>query len=63
MDNSKYLKEERDRIVKGLEEAYKRLVEYKRKKNSPIVVSRKGEVIEIHPNDILPTTRYKRKAK
>lgn len=54
--SKKYFKEERDKIIKGLEEAYRRLVEFKRQKNSPMVISRNGEVIEINPNEILPTT-------
>ncbi|MEX2231915.1 MAG: hypothetical protein WD824_07140 [Cyclobacteriaceae bacterium] len=61
MDRSKYFKEERDKIVKGLEEAYRKLVEFKRQKNSPMVISRNGEIIEVNPNEILPTTVYKRK--
>jgi len=60
MVNRKEHKEERDKIVKGLEETYRRLVEFKKQKNSPLVVSRNGEVVEIQPNDIPPTTIYKR---
>ncbi len=62
MKDSKHLKEERDKIVKGLEETYKRLVEYKKQKNSPMVVLKDGEIVEINPNEILPTTMYKRNA-
>ena len=40
-------KDERDKIVKGLEEAYRRLVVIKKQNNSPLVVSRNGEVTEI----------------
>ncbi|MEO1053452.1 MAG: hypothetical protein AAFX87_22650 [Bacteroidota bacterium] len=60
MSTEEQLKEERDKIVKGLEETYRRLVEYKKYKRSPIVVEQNGEVIEIDPNDIAPTTTYKR---
>lgn len=61
MEKSKYFKEERDKIIKGLEEAYRKLVEFKKQKNSPMVVSKNGEILEINPNEILPTTLYKRK--
>jgi hypothetical protein len=62
MKDSKHLKEERDKIIKGLEETYKRLVEYKKQKNSPMVVLKDGKIVEINPNEILPTTLYKRNA-
>lgn len=60
--NKQHFKEERDKIVKGLEESYRRLVEYKKQKKSPLIVSRNGEILEIDPNKILPTTLYKRNA-
>lgn len=62
MGDNKHLKEERDKIVKGLEETYKRLVEYKKRKNSPMVVLRDGKIEEVNPDEILPTTSYKRNA-
>ncbi len=62
MATKEQLKEERDRIVKGLEETYKRLIEYKKQKNSPIIVVRNGKIVAVDPNDILPTTLYKRDA-
>ena len=62
MKNNQQLKEERDKIVKGLEETYKRLVEYKKQKNSPMIVLRDGKIVEVNPNEILPTTLYKRNA-
>lgn len=43
----------RDRIQKilnGLEQAYKKLVEFKRYKNSPLIVSDNKCVIKIEPN-------------
>lgn len=60
MDNKEQLKEERDRIVKGLEETYKRLVEFKKQKKSPMIVTRNGKIEAVDPNEILPTTLYKR---
>lgn len=62
MDSKEQLKEERDRIVKGLEETYKRLVEYKKQKKSPMIVTRNGKIEAIDPNEIPPTTLYKRNA-
>ena len=54
------LKEERDKIVKGLEETYRRLIEYKKQKKSPMVVIKNGKIVEIDPNEMQPTTLYKR---
>jgi len=51
-------KEERDRIVKGLEETYRRLVEYKKLKKSPMIVMRNGKIVAVDPNEIIPTTSY-----
>lgn len=62
MDNKEQLKEERDRIVKGLEETYKRLVEFKKRNNSPMIVTRNGKIEAIDPNEVRPTTLYKRNA-
>ncbi len=62
MGTKEQLKEERDKIVKGLEEAYKRLVEFKKQKNSPLIVLKEGEIVAVDPNEILPTTLYKRNA-
>ncbi|ADR21955.1 hypothetical protein MATR_04100 [Marivirga tractuosa] len=62
MGTKEQLKEERDKIVKGLEETYRKLVRFKREKNSPMIVLREGKITEVDPNDILPTTLYKRNA-
>lgn len=60
MANKDQLKEERDKIVKGLEETYRRLVEYKKQKNSPMIVIRNGKIEAVDPHEIAPTTSYKR---
>lgn len=60
METKEQLKEERDKIVKGLEETYKRVVEFKRQKNSPMIVIREGKIVAVDPNDIVSTTLYKR---
>lgn len=62
METKEQLKEERDRIVKGLEETYRRLVEYKKQKKSPMIVVRNGKVVAVDPNEVVPTTLYKRNA-
>jgi hypothetical protein len=62
MGKKEQLKEERDKIVKGLEETYRKLVLFKKEKNSPMIVLREGKITEVDPNDILPTTLYKRNA-
>jgi hypothetical protein len=62
MGTKEQLKEERDKIVKGLEETYRKLVLFKKEKNSPMIVLREGKITEVDPNDIQPTTLYKRNA-
>lgn len=62
MGTKEQLKEERDRIVKGLEETYRKLVEFKKAKKSPMIVVRNGKIVEVDANEILPTTSYKRSA-
>jgi len=44
------LKELEEKITKGLEESYKKMVKFKRYKNSPIVISKDGEIVKIDPN-------------
>lgn len=51
MDNT------RDKIIKGLEETYKKMVEFKKQKNSPIVVYKDGEIVELSPFEASPTTK------
>lgn len=62
MGTKDQLKEERDRIVKGLEETYRKLVEFKKSKKSPMIVVRNGKIVEVDANEVLPTTSYKRSA-
>lgn len=60
MGTEEQFKEERDKIVEGLEEAYRRLVVFKKQKNSPMIIVREGKITAVDPNDISPTTSYKR---
>ena len=45
MGTKEQLKEERDKIVLGLEEAYMKLVAFKKDKKSPFIVMKDGEII------------------
>ncbi|MFN2261225.1 MAG: hypothetical protein ABR595_04085 [Psychroflexus sp.] len=58
MDKNAELKEKRKKIVAGLEKTYQKLVEFKRYKKSPLIIAKNGEVLEIAPEKILPTTPY-----
>ena len=57
---NKQIQELEDKVVKGLEEAYKKMAKFKKQINSPLIVSRNGEVIEIKSEEIQPTIEYKR---
>jgi hypothetical protein len=59
-ETNELLKEERDKIVKGLEETYKRLIAFKKKMNSPMIVTRGGKIIAVDANDMPATIVYKR---
>ncbi len=53
------IKERRDKIIRGLELAYEKMIEFKKSKNTPLVVSRNGKVVEIDPHKVAPTTSYR----
>jgi len=59
MEINDQLRELEDKVGQGLKEAYKKMVEFKKKNNSPLIVSREGKVIAIPANEILPTTSGK----
>lgn len=40
-------KEEEKKIVKGLKLVYKRLLEFKKAKNSPLVIMKDGKIVKI----------------
>lgn len=42
-----------EKIKEGLERAYERLIEYKKYKKTPLIVSKGGEIIEISPEKIV----------
>ena len=39
----------KDNIVKGLEKAYERLIEFKKTKNSELVIMRVDKIVKIKP--------------
>ena len=41
--------EKRDKILKGLEKAYEKMLEFKKKNNSEIVVIRENKIMKIRP--------------
>ena len=40
-----------DKVVAGLELAFKRLLEYKKQKNSVLVVMREGKIVKLKPEE------------
>lgn len=39
----------KNKIIKGLEKVYERLIEFKKEKNSELVVMQKGKIVKIKP--------------
>lgn len=58
MDNKNQIDEQTQKLLRGLEKAYQKLVEFKRYKNSPLIVAKDGVIMEIEPDKISPTTTY-----
>lgn len=61
MENKNGFKEERDKIVRGLEETYRKLVVAKKRNNSSMIVYKDGKIVELSPDELLPTTVYRRR--
>lgn len=59
MEIKEQLRELEEKVNLGLREAYRKMVELKKRNNSPLIVSRGGKVTIIPPNEILPTTSAK----
>lgn len=49
-----------ENFSKGMAEVYRKMVIFKRQKNSPLVVMKDGEIIEINPFDAPDTVEYVR---
>ncbi len=60
MKDKNRLQELEDQIIKGLEEAYRKMVLFKRQHKTPVIVSKDGKVVEVDPDKISLTTKYKR---
>jgi len=41
--------DEKDKILKGLEKAYEKLIEFKKMKNSELVILRDNKIVKIKP--------------
>ena len=48
------LKELEDQLTIGLEKAYSKMLEFKKQKDSPIIMSKNGEFVEVDPNKLTP---------
>jgi hypothetical protein len=59
MKDKNQIDEQTQKILRGLEKSYQKLVEFKKYKKSPLIVSKDGVIVEIQPEKILPTTKYK----
>lgn len=59
MEINKQLRELEDKVNLGLKEAYRKMAEFKKRNNSPLIVSRNGKVVSIPANEIQPTTKSK----
>ncbi|MFY0607774.1 MAG: hypothetical protein JXR10_13740 [Cyclobacteriaceae bacterium] len=45
-----------NKVSQGLAEAYRKMAEFKKRNNSPLIVSRNGKVVSIPADQIPPTT-------
>lgn len=57
-NKEKNIDEHTQKILRGLENSYRKLVEFKKYKKSPLIVSKDGVIVEIQPENIQPTTKY-----
>lgn len=44
------LTELENKVRKGLENSYKKLLEFKRQKNTPLIISKDGKIVELKIN-------------
>ena len=51
------LKELEDKLSTGLEKAYSKMLEFKKQKGSPIIISKDGKILEIDPKKLLATRK------
>ena len=58
MNNNNEIDEKTQKILRGLEKSYEKLVAFKKYKKTPLIVSKNGVIVEIQPDKIPPTTSY-----
>ena len=51
MENKEKFKQQIEEIIEGLSISTEEMVEFKKSKNSPIVVSKDGEIVHVNPHD------------
>ncbi|MFY0687203.1 MAG: hypothetical protein JXQ90_08565 [Cyclobacteriaceae bacterium] len=59
MESEKSMEELKDQVSRGLKEAYRKMADFKKRNNSPMIVSRDGKIVSIPPEEIPPTTSAK----
>jgi len=57
--NEKQFAEFQQKLLKGLEKAYAKMIKEKRAKNSPLVVWKDGKVVKLDPHKAPSTTTYR----
>ena len=57
MHDDQELRDLGEKVARGLTEAYRELVKYKKYKNAPLIVSRNGKIVAIPPDEIPPETK------
>jgi hypothetical protein len=58
MNNKNEIDEQTKKLLRGLEKSYQKLVEFKKYKKSPLIVSQDGVIVEIPYDEIPLTTTY-----
>jgi len=46
------LKELVDKLTIGMDIVYSKMVEFKKQKNSPVIISKNGKIVEVDPHKI-----------
>ncbi|CAN1528707.1 hypothetical protein MCERE19_01306 [Spirosomataceae bacterium] len=52
-----------DKVLKGMEDSYKKMVEFKKYKKTPIVTSLDGEIVHLDPFLAEPEVKYQKTEK
>lgn len=52
MGNNKSMEDFEKKLVKGLKEVKKKLLKFKKDKNSPLIISKDGKVVEVDAEDM-----------